>query len=74
VATLGQLPTMIERAALFKPVDPWLLWVLLGAVALGLPALLIAALRSAARARPREPAPPVRATAPERAEAAAPRD
>jgi hypothetical protein len=47
VSTLAQVPEMVERAALFKPVGPPLLWILLGAVVLGLPLLLLGALRAA---------------------------
>ena len=49
VSTLGQVPEMVERAALFKPVGPGVLWALLAAVVLGLPLLLLGALRAAGR-------------------------
>lgn len=49
VSTLSQLPAMLRRAALFKagPLGTWTFWVLLAAIAAGLPALLAAALRAA---------------------------
>jgi hypothetical protein len=46
VSVLGELPQILDRAALFKPVPAWLLWLLLPAVVLGLPALLLAAARA----------------------------
>ena len=48
VSTLAQVPEMVERAALFKPVGPGALWALVAAVVLGLPLLLLGALRAAA--------------------------
>ena len=47
-SVLVDVPDMFERAALFKPafVGAWTFWLLLAAVALGVPALLSAALRS----------------------------
>ena len=76
LSTLGQVPEMLQRAALFKPVAPWLLWLLLGGVVLGLPALLVAALRSSAAAPRGEPPADAAAAAPaparaEKAETAA---
>jgi hypothetical protein len=49
VSTLSQLGDMLRRAALFKAgwVGGWTFWILLAAIAAGLPALLAAALRSA---------------------------
>jgi hypothetical protein len=57
LSTLSQVPEMLRRAALFKPVAPWVLWVLLAGVVFGLPALLAAALRAGARDE-RDDAPP----------------
>jgi hypothetical protein len=74
LSTLSQVPEMLRRAALFKPVDAWHLWVLLAAVVLVLPTLLAVAL-SATRPAPRAerpPATPLEAPRPE--EAAARRD
>src|SRR4051794_3509193 len=69
VSTLGQVPAMMRRAALFKPVPAGVLWALLGLVVVGLPALLAGALRATERApagRPLAPAErePSRAEAP----------
>jgi hypothetical protein len=50
VSALAQVPDMVQRAALFKPVGSGLLWVLLAGVVLGLPLLLLGALRAAGRA------------------------
>ena len=49
VSTLSQLPVMLRRAALFKAgwIGGWTFWLLLAAVAAGLPALLLCALRAA---------------------------
>jgi len=58
VSTLGQVPAMMRRAALFKPVPAGVLWALLALVVVGLPALLAGALRAA------EPAPAGGAPAP----------
>jgi hypothetical protein len=46
---LSEVPDVFERAALFRPgwVGAWTFWLLLGAVAIGLPALLARALRAA---------------------------
>src|SRR2546426_426601 len=48
-SVLSQLPAVFHRAALFrpKPVGAWTFWALLAAVLIGVPALLIRALRSA---------------------------
>jgi hypothetical protein len=45
-SALALAPEVFRRAALFRPdpVGPWAFWVLLGAVAIGLPALLAGAL------------------------------
>jgi hypothetical protein len=77
VATLSQVPEMLRRAALFKPVAPWHLWLLLALVVLGLPTLLAAALRStrpAPRAVEPAPQPPPAAPAPRPEEATARRE
>ena len=64
VSTLGQVPAMIRRAALFKPVPAWFLWALLGLMVAGLPALLAGALRAAADDAAAPPGgPPPRADA-----------
>jgi hypothetical protein len=50
-SALAQLPDSFERAALFHPgwVGAWTFWVLTAAVLLGVPALLVRALRGARR-------------------------
>jgi hypothetical protein len=48
-SALAEVPEMVQRAALFKPVGPGLLWALLAAIVLGLPLLLLGALRAAGR-------------------------
>ncbi len=50
VSTVALLPRMLARAALFRGdwIGPWLYWLLLAAVALGVPLLLARALWSAA--------------------------
>lgn len=57
-SVLSRLPTMFERAALFRPrwVGPWTFWLLLIAVAIGVPLLLARALALAEKA----PSAPVR--------------
>jgi hypothetical protein len=79
VSTLGQVPEMMRRAAIFKPVAPWVLWLLLAGVVLGLPALLVAALRAStagagADAPPSNDAAPAPAPAGPPAEPAVPRE
>jgi hypothetical protein len=49
---LSLVPTAFERAARFNPGAPWTFWMLLGAVAVGLPAALAAAVRAAYRSEP----------------------
>ena len=71
LSTLGQVPEMMRRAAIFKPVAPWVLWLLLAGVVLGLPALLVAALR-ASTAGAGADAPPSNHTAPAPAPAGPP--
>ena len=48
-SVLSQLPDVFHRAALFRPnpVGAWTFWALLAAVLIGVPALLVRALRSA---------------------------
>src|SRR3954471_8967447 len=59
VSTLGQVPAMMRRAALFKPVPAGVLWALLGLVVVGLPALLAASRRGGgAPGAPRTAPPP----------------
>jgi hypothetical protein len=59
-SALAQLPDMLQRAALFTGawVSPPLLWMLLAAVALGLPALLAAAAYSSERSSSRSATSP----------------
>jgi hypothetical protein len=48
-SVIGETATIVERASLFKPgwAGPWLFWLLLAAVAAGVPLLLVAAVRAA---------------------------
>ena len=46
-STLSQLPTIFERAAVFRPVGAWVYWVLLAALLVGLPALIWRAIDAA---------------------------
>jgi hypothetical protein len=49
-ATLAErAPEIAERVATFRPVGPWLVWVLGGLVLVGVPVLLVVALARAAR-------------------------
>jgi hypothetical protein len=50
-SALAQVPDMFERATLFRPdvIGAWTFWLLLVAVAAGIPALLAFALRAATR-------------------------
>jgi hypothetical protein len=61
-STLATLPAMFRRASLFRPgwVGPWTYWVLVGLVTVAASALLVAAVRVAARvAEPATAPPPV---------------
>jgi hypothetical protein len=59
-SVLSQLPAVFRRAALFRPspVGAWTFWVLLTVVVLGVPALLVRAVRSADGETPADPGLP----------------
>ena len=59
-SVLSQVPTMFERAALFRPswTGAWTFWLLAIAVGIGVPALLARALAIAERPAPEDPPGP----------------
>jgi hypothetical protein len=46
-STLSQVPTIFERAAIFRPVGVWVYWALLAALLVGVPALIWRAIDAA---------------------------